>query len=39
LGLAEYKNPDPHWQNWETVKTVYARHTMLIFDRIVGLDE
>jgi len=39
LGLAEYKNLDPHWQNWETVKTACAGFATLIFDRIVGLDE
>jgi hypothetical protein len=38
LGLDEYKNLDLRWQNWETVKTACARHAMLIFDRIVGLD-
>ena len=38
LGLAEYKNLAPRWQNWETVKTECARHAMLIFDRIIGLD-
>lgn len=38
LGLAEYKNLDLRWQKWETVKTACARHAMLIFDRIVGLD-
>lgn len=39
LGLAEYKNLDLRWQNWETVKTVCARYAVLIFDRIVGLEE
>jgi len=39
LELAEYKNLDLRWQSWETVKTACARHAMLIFDRIVGLDE
>ena len=38
LGLAEYKNLDPHWQNWETVKAACAGFATLIFDRIVGLD-
>lgn len=36
--LAEYKNLDPRWQNWEAVKTACAEYAMLIFDRIVGLD-
>jgi len=39
LGLAEYKNLDLRWQSWETVNTACARYAMLIFDRIVGLDE
>jgi hypothetical protein len=39
LELAEYKNLDLRWQNWETVKAACVRHAMLIFDRIVGLDE
>jgi len=38
LSLAEYKNLDPHWQNWETVKTACAGLATLIFDRIVGLE-
>ncbi len=36
--LAEYKNLDPRWQNWEVVKTTCAGHALLIFDRIIGLD-
>ncbi len=39
LGLAEYKNLDSRWQNWETVKTACARYAILVFDRFVGLDE
>jgi hypothetical protein len=39
LSLAEYKNLDPRWQNWEAVKTACAGYAMLIFDQIVGLDE
>jgi hypothetical protein len=38
LSLAEYKNLDPRWQNWEAVKTACARHALLIFDQIVSLD-
>jgi len=38
LSLAEYKNLDPLWQNWKTVKTACAGLAMLIFDRIVGLE-
>ena len=37
LNLAEYKNLDPRWQNWEAVKTACVGHATLIFDRIVGL--
>ena len=37
LNLAEYKNLDPRWQNWEAVKTACLGHATLIFDRIVGL--
>jgi hypothetical protein len=37
LNLAEYKNLDPRWQNWETVKSACVGYAMLIFDRIVGL--
>jgi hypothetical protein len=38
LNLAEYKNLDPRWQKWETVKSACVGYAMLIFDRIVGLD-
>jgi hypothetical protein len=38
LSLAEYKNLDLRWQNWESVKAACAGYAMLIFDRIVGLD-
>ena len=38
LNLAEYRNLDPRWQNWETVKSACVRYAVLIFDRIVGLD-
>jgi hypothetical protein len=37
LNLAEYKNLDPRWQNWETVKSACVGYALLIFDRIVGL--
>jgi hypothetical protein len=39
LNLAEYKNLDPRWRNWQTVKAVCADCATLIFDRIVGLDD
>ncbi len=38
LNLAEYKNLDPHWSNWQTVKTMCADCATLIFDGIVGLE-
>jgi hypothetical protein len=38
LGLAEYKNLAPRWQNWQAIKAVCVRYALLIFDRIVGLD-
>jgi len=38
LGLAEYKDLKPRWQNWETVKTASARCALLIFDRILGVE-
>ncbi|MDI6770650.1 MAG: hypothetical protein QMD04_13385, partial [Anaerolineales bacterium] len=39
LNLAEYKNLDPHWRNWQTVRAVCADCATLIFDRIVGLED
>lgn len=37
--LAEYKNLDPRWQNWESVSAACAGYAVLIFDHIVGLPE
>jgi len=37
--LAEYKNLDPRWRNWQTVKAVCADYAILIFDDIVGLED
>lgn len=37
--LAEYKNLDPRWHDWQAVKTVCADCATLIFDRIVGMDD
>ena len=37
--LAEYKNLDPKWHDWETVTMVCADCAMLIFDRIVGVED
>lgn len=39
LNLAEYKNLDPRWRTWQTVKTACADSATLIFDHIVGLDD
>lgn len=39
MNLAEYKNLDPRWHNWLTVKTVCVDCATLILDRIVGLEE
>ena len=37
LNLAEYKNLEARWRNWQTVKAACADCAILIFDRIVGL--
>jgi hypothetical protein len=37
--LAEYKNLDPRWHNWQTVKEVCADYAILIFDELVGLED
>lgn len=37
--LAEYKNLDPRWCNWQTIKTVCADYAIQIFDNIVGLED
>ena len=39
LNLAEYKNLDARWRNWQTVKAACADCATLIFDRIVGLED
>jgi len=39
LDLAEYKNLDPRWRNWQTVKAACVDCATLIFDRIVGLED
>jgi hypothetical protein len=36
--LAEYKNLDPRWCDWQTVKATCTDCAVLIFDRIVGLE-
>ena len=35
--LAEYKNLDPRWHQWQTVRNVCMEYATIIFDRIVGL--
>jgi hypothetical protein len=37
--LAEYKNLDPRWSNWQTVRAVCADYATLMFDHIVGLED
>lgn len=37
--LAEYKHLEQRWQDWNAVKAVCADCAMLIFDRIVGIEE
>jgi hypothetical protein len=39
VDLSEYKNLDPRWHNWQTVKAVCADCATLIFDRVDGLEE
>ena len=39
LNLAEYKNLDLRWRNWQTVKSACADCATLIFDHIVGLED
>jgi hypothetical protein len=34
LSLAEYKNLDPRWQNWEVVKSACAGYAILLFDKM-----
>ncbi|MFB3905147.1 MAG: hypothetical protein ACE15E_16985 [Acidobacteriota bacterium] len=38
ISLTEYKNLDPRWNDWDSVKLVCVRYTTLIFDRIVGVE-
>lgn len=38
VDLSEYKNLDPRWHNWQTVKTACASCATLIFDRIADLE-
>jgi hypothetical protein len=36
--LAEYKNLDPRWHNWQHLRAACLDCATLIFDRIVGQD-
>ncbi|MCP4164860.1 MAG: hypothetical protein GY759_03070 [Chloroflexi bacterium] len=38
LNLDEYKNLDPRWPDWQSVRIACANYATLIFDRIVGLE-
>jgi hypothetical protein len=38
LNLAEYKNLDPRWHDWKTVRVTCVDYSSLIFDHIVGLE-
>jgi hypothetical protein len=38
LNLAEYKNLDARWHNWQTVKAACADCATLIFDHILGAE-
>lgn len=39
MNLAEYKNLDPRWRNWQTVKAACADYATVIFDHIVGVED
>lgn len=36
MNLAEYKNLEPRWHNWQTIKAACVDCANLIFDQIVG---
>ncbi|GHU06189.1 hypothetical protein FACS1894158_11880 [Betaproteobacteria bacterium] len=36
--LSEYKNLDPYWHDWKTVKAACSRLATMIFDRVCDLD-
>jgi hypothetical protein len=36
VSLSEYKNLDPVWHDWESVKKACVRLSILIFDQVVG---
>jgi hypothetical protein len=37
--LTEYKNLDPRWHDWQTIKAMCADYAILIFDQLVGLED
>ncbi len=37
LNLAEYKNLNPRWHDWQAVKSACVHYAILIFDHIVGV--
>ena len=39
VGLAEYKNLDARWHDWEEVRSTCLHCATLIFDGIVGVDD
>ncbi len=36
--LSEYKNLDPRWHDWDTVKAACAHIATVIFDRVCDLE-
>ena len=36
--LSEYKNLDPRWHDWQTVKAACAHISIVIFDRVCDMD-
>jgi len=36
--LGEYKNLDPRWHNWQTVKAACTRITTAVFDRVCDME-
>lgn len=38
LNLAEYKNLDPRWRDWQNVQYACVSCAMLVFDHIVGVE-